>query len=114
MREHGVRSRSIFNVNGGLFIVHREAIETVFKLAFDFWQSAKGQGFKRPLIELALKAYNGNQVKTAIMLGINRNTLKKKIDNYKLKPKKGAQAATTTVLAQDNNNIVVPVTTLTQ
>ena len=69
---------------------------------------------ERPLIELALKAYNGNQVKTAIMLGINRNTLKKKIDNYKLKPKKGAQAATTTVLAQDNNNIVVPVTTLTQ
>ena len=47
---------------------------------------------ERPLIELALKAYNGNQVKTAIMLGINRNTLKKKIDNYKLKPKKGAQA----------------------
>lgn len=48
---------------------------------------------ERPLIELALKAYNGNQVKTALMLGINRNTLKKKIDNYKLKPKKGAQAA---------------------
>jgi Fis family transcriptional regulator, factor for inversion stimulation protein len=48
---------------------------------------------ERPLIELALKAYNGNQVKTAIMLGINRNTLKKKIDNYKLKPKKGAQAS---------------------
>jgi len=47
---------------------------------------------ERPLIELALKAYNGNQVKTALMLGINRNTLKKKIDNYKLKPKKGAQA----------------------
>lgn len=69
---------------------------------------------ERPLIELALKAYNGNQVKTAIMLGINRNTLKKKIDNYKLKPKKGAQAAVTPVLAQDNNNIVVPVTTLTQ
>jgi len=47
---------------------------------------------ERPLIELALKAYNGNQVKTALMLGINRNTLKKKIDNYKLKPKKGAAA----------------------
>ena len=47
---------------------------------------------EKPLIELALKAYNGNQVKTALMLGINRNTLKKKIDNYKLKPKKGAQA----------------------
>ncbi|MFN3695831.1 MAG: helix-turn-helix domain-containing protein [Pseudobdellovibrio sp.] len=58
---------------------------------------------ERPLIELALKAYNGNQVKTALMLGINRNTLKKKIDNYKLKPKKGAaanQPATTIPTAQ--------------
>ena len=34
---------------------------------------------ERPLIELSLKAYNGNQVKTARMLGINRNTLKKKL-----------------------------------
>ncbi len=40
---------------------------------------------ERPLIELALKAYNGNQVKTALMLGINRNTLKKKIDSYKIR-----------------------------
>lgn len=58
---------------------------------------------ERPLIELALKAYNGNQVKTALMLGINRNTLKKKIDNYKLKPKKGAAA-----------NQVAPVVAATQ
>jgi Fis family transcriptional regulator len=43
---------------------------------------------EKPLIELALKAYNGNQVKTAQMLGINRNTLKKKIDNYKIRVKK--------------------------
>jgi len=62
---------------------------------------------EKPLIELALKAYNGNQVKTALMLGINRNTLKKKIDNYKLKPKKGAQ-----VLATET--MVAPTTTLTQ
>lgn len=40
---------------------------------------------EKPLIELALKAYNGNQVRTAQMLGINRNTLKKKIDNYNIK-----------------------------
>jgi Fis family transcriptional regulator len=33
---------------------------------------------EKPLLELALRAYNGNQVKTAQMLGINRNTLKKK------------------------------------
>lgn len=43
---------------------------------------------ERPLLELALRAYNGNQVKTAAMLGINRNTLKKKIDNYKIRIKK--------------------------
>lgn len=43
---------------------------------------------ERPLIELALKTFNGNQVKTAQMLGINRNTLKKKIDNYKIRVKK--------------------------
>lgn len=43
---------------------------------------------ERPLLEIALKAHNGNQVKTAQMLGINRNTLKKKIDNYKIRVKK--------------------------
>lgn len=43
---------------------------------------------EKPLLELALRAYNGNQVKTAQMLGINRNTLKKKIDNYKIKVKR--------------------------
>ena len=36
---------------------------------------------EKPLIELSL-AYKGNQIKTAKMLGINRNTLKKKIDSY--------------------------------
>lgn len=40
---------------------------------------------EKPLIELSLRAFNGNQVKTAQMLGINRNTLKKKIDTYKIK-----------------------------
>lgn len=43
---------------------------------------------EKPLFELALRAYNGNQVRTAQMLGINRNTLKKKIDNYKIRVKK--------------------------
>lgn len=43
---------------------------------------------ERPLLELALRAFNGNQVKTAQMLGINRNTLKKKIDNYKIRVKR--------------------------
>jgi len=40
---------------------------------------------EKPLIELSLDAHRGNQVKTAKMLGINRNTLKKKIDLYDIK-----------------------------
>ncbi len=46
---------------------------------------------ERPLIELALGVYNGNQVRTAKMLGINRNTLKKKIDTYKIRTRSKAQ-----------------------
>ena len=39
---------------------------------------------EKPLIELSLRVHRGNQVKTAHMLGINRNTLKKKIDHYQI------------------------------
>lgn len=39
---------------------------------------------EKPLIELSLGSCSGNQVRAAQMLGINRNTLKKKIDNYKI------------------------------
>lgn len=43
---------------------------------------------EKPLIELTLKATRGNKVKSAKILGINRNTLKKKIDTYKIKYQK--------------------------
>lgn len=43
---------------------------------------------EKPLIELSLRKYNGNQVKAAKLLGINRNTLKKKIDAYRIEIKK--------------------------
>ena len=39
---------------------------------------------ERPLIELALKRAGGNQVKAARMLGLNRNTLRKKITDHKI------------------------------
>ncbi len=43
---------------------------------------------EKPLIELSLRQCQGNQVKAAKLLGINRNTLKKKIDTYRIEVKK--------------------------
>jgi two-component system nitrogen regulation response regulator GlnG len=40
---------------------------------------------ERPLIQLALKATKGNQIRAAAMLGINRNTLRKKIQTLGLR-----------------------------
>ena len=37
-----------------------------------------------PLIQESLKYCNGNQIKTAEMLGINRNTLRKKINELEI------------------------------
>jgi two-component system nitrogen regulation response regulator GlnG len=34
---------------------------------------------ERPLLRLALSATRGNQIKAASMLGLNRNTLRKKL-----------------------------------
>ena len=34
---------------------------------------------ERPLIQMTLAATKGNQIKAAAMLGLNRNTLRKKI-----------------------------------
>jgi two-component system, NtrC family, nitrogen regulation response regulator GlnG len=39
---------------------------------------------ERPLVELALKRSGGNQVRAARMLGLNRNTLRKKITDHKI------------------------------
>lgn len=63
MRQAGVRSRHIFNVNGGLFIVHRDAIDTVYRLAFEFWQFCKTQGFTfndEPLLAYTMHMLCGN------------------------------------------------------
>ncbi len=42
---------------------------------------------ERPMIELALHLQEGNQLKTAAFLGINRNTLRKKMTEYKIRLK---------------------------
>jgi two-component system, NtrC family, nitrogen regulation response regulator GlnG len=44
---------------------------------------------EKPLIELTLEHTGGNQLKAAELLGINRNTLRKKIGELKITTKKG-------------------------
>lgn len=39
---------------------------------------------EKPFLEVVLKQVNGNQSRAAEILGINRNTLRKKIQTYKL------------------------------
>ncbi len=39
---------------------------------------------ERPLIELALRETHGNQIKAARLLGLNRNTLRKKITEFEI------------------------------
>ena len=41
-------------------------------------------GVEKPLLEMVLKETNGNQTQAANILGINRNTLRKKIQEYSL------------------------------
>jgi hypothetical protein len=44
MESRGVRSRAIFNVNAGLWIVHHDVIETFCALAFESWQFCRDRG----------------------------------------------------------------------
>ena len=46
------------------------------------------QEFEKPLISLTLKETNGNQVQAADMLGVSRNTLRKKINKLKISVKR--------------------------
>ncbi|HXQ21972.1 MAG TPA: sigma-54 dependent transcriptional regulator [Candidatus Acidoferrales bacterium] len=48
---------------------------------------------ERPLIELTLERTHGNQLKAAAILGINRNTLHKKITQLKIAPKRRSDDA---------------------
>lgn len=42
-------------------------------------------GIEKPLVKLVLKEVKWNQVRAASILGINRNTLRKKINQYNIK-----------------------------
>ena len=43
------------------------------------------QSVERPLLEVVLYQAEGNQTKAAAMLGLNRNTLRKKMQDYGIK-----------------------------
>ncbi len=49
---------------------------------------------ERPLIAHALKETNGNQIQAAHLLGMNRNTLRKKITEFRIPVKRHRAAAT--------------------
>jgi DNA-binding protein Fis len=42
-------------------------------------------GVEKPLLEIVLQETQGNRTKAANILGINRNTLRKKIQDYNIK-----------------------------
>jgi two-component system nitrogen regulation response regulator GlnG len=44
--------------------------------------------FERPLFELALRRTGGNQLRAARMLGINRNTLRKRLSELSIEPER--------------------------
>jgi len=63
MRRRGVRSKAIFNVNGGFFVIHRDAVHTVYNLAHEFWEFCRGEGFTfndEPLLAYAMQMLCGN------------------------------------------------------
>ncbi len=52
---------------------------------------------ERPLIQLVLKKTRGNQVKAASILGLNRNTLRKKIKSLNIETKNRPSVRTLSV-----------------
>jgi len=47
------------------------------------------RGVEKPLLDMVIKETNGNQTHAANILGINRNTLRKKIKEHQIQcPKK--------------------------
>ncbi len=61
----------------------------------DFFINNEGQVYKKmleiiekPLIETALEKAQGNQIKAAKILGLNRNTLRVKIKKHNINPDK--------------------------
>lgn len=70
-----------------------------FEAALDGWLAANGPmkghlyhgalaAFERPLFEYALRQTDGNQLRAAQLLGINRNTLRKRLADLEIAPER--------------------------
>ena len=75
--------------------------EIIYHKLEDYFERTKGvqvdnlyslvvERVERPLIELTLKKTRGNQVRAAQVLGINRNTLRKRIADLGIDLKKSS------------------------
>ncbi|HEY1850703.1 MAG TPA: sigma-54 dependent transcriptional regulator [Candidatus Binataceae bacterium] len=64
-----------------------EMIDTNGTEPRDLYQKLVGE-LEKPLIEIALERAGGNQVHAARMLGLNRNTLRKKLTEHRIVPQK--------------------------
>jgi two-component system nitrogen regulation response regulator GlnG len=86
----GGHSREVDNLS--LEEVIRHKLEDYFErtkgVDVDNLYSLVVERVERPLIELTLKKTQGNQVRAAQILGINRNTLRKKISELNISVKK--------------------------
>lgn len=63
-------------------------IEKVDSLTFHNLQKKVLEQVEKPLIQTVLRKTNYNQLKAAKALGLNRNTLRKKIEQLRIKTKK--------------------------
>ena len=57
------------------------------KIPSDFYAHVMAEA-ERPLLKVALEKTGGCQIKAAKLLGINRNTMNKKVKHYRLKEEK--------------------------
>ncbi|MBX7526824.1 nitrogen regulation protein NR(I) [Qipengyuania vesicularis] len=76
--EEGSQGSAVERAMEGWLIAERPAAGTVYHEALS--------AFERPLFEHALRETQGNQVKAAQLLGINRNTLRKKLGELDIRP----------------------------
>jgi hypothetical protein len=63
MRNAGIRSRAIFEMNAGLFIIHRDVVDTLLDLTWSFRDLSRKEGYsftEEPLLAYAMQMLCAN------------------------------------------------------